>query len=396
MGGQGGYKGGAAAGAKQGATTAAEAASSAAPRSDFFYSAEAEPHKERRRLILEAHPEIEELQGSEPRVVPIVLAIIASQLTIAYYQQTWSTGLFFIVCWIYGGAANHALSLMTHELSHNLVFPPPKSPWLNMNEYFGMLCNISMGVPSSTKFKKYHMEHHIYQGKMGADTDLPTYWEGRFFTNSFLKAIWLLCQPLFYALRPGFVRPKNLDAWDVLNILVVVSSNVLIGTHWGPRAVLYLVLSTLLGMGFHPVAGHFIAEHYVVHDGISTKQETYSYYGALNYLCWNVGYHNEHHDFPKVPGWRLPMIKKIAPEFYDNLPQHKSWTMVLYNYIFDPAYGPFNRVLRGAAPGAAGAAGGAADGADKNSAGGAVKGAGGGARGKSPAPSRRQSSRKHD
>ena len=315
-------------------------------RTDFYYRDENEPHRERRKAILAAHPEIELLQGYELRVLPFVFAIIASQLAIAYYQRSWSVGVFVAVAWIYGGAANHALSLMGHELSHNLVFPTPKSPWLNMNEYFGIVCNVAMGVPSSTKFKKYHMEHHIYQGVQGVDTDLPTIWEGKFFKGPLLKAIWLLCQPLFYALRPGHVRPKNLDTWDVLNLFVILTTDSLIAIHWGPRALLYLVLSTLLGMGFHPVAGHFIAEHYVVHDGAKTQQETYSYYGALNYICWNVGYHNEHHDFPKVPGWRLPEVKRIAPEFYDNLPQHKSWTMVLVNYIFDQSYGPFSRVLR--------------------------------------------------
>lgn len=67
----------------------------------------------------------------------------------------------------------------------------------------------------------------------------------------------------------------------------------------------------------------------------------------LNLLCWNVGYHNEHHDFPKVPGWRLPQITKIAPEYYLNLPQHKSWTWVLVKFVTDPDIGPFNRVMRG-------------------------------------------------
>jgi len=200
-------------------------------------------HKE----IITKYPEIQKLYGSDWRPAPFAVALIVGQLALAYHSKAWSNTFFFLVAWIYGGAAAHALSLMTHELSHNLVFSSPKA-----NEYFGIICNIGMGVPSSTMFKRYHMEHHLYvsvhlasricvvfasafaseyfpltnprshlhphptpphtlphcryQGDLEKDTDIPTSWEGRFFTNTFLKAIWLFCQPLFYAMRPSFVR----------------------------------------------------------------------------------------------------------------------------------------------------------------------------------------------
>jgi sphingolipid delta-4 desaturase len=63
-------------------------------------------------------------------------------------------------------------------------------------------------------------------------------------------------------------------------------------------------------------------------------------------LTFNVGYHNEHHDFPSVPGSLLPKVREIAPEFYNKLPHHTSWVKVLYDFITDPAIGPYARVKR--------------------------------------------------
>lgn len=39
-------------------------------------------------------------------------------------------------------------------------------------------------------------------------------------------------------------------------------------------------------------------------------------------------------------------VKAIAPEYYENLPHHNSWVRVLYDFITDPAIGPYARVKR--------------------------------------------------
>ncbi|GBP24891.1 Sphingolipid delta(4)-desaturase DES1 [Eumeta japonica] len=40
------------------------------------------------------------------------------------------------------------------------------------------------------------------------------------------------------------------------------------------------------------------------------------------------------------------LVKRIAAEFYDDLPQHTSWSSVLYDFVVDPDIGPYARVKR--------------------------------------------------
>jgi sphingolipid 4-desaturase/C4-monooxygenase len=63
-------------------------------------------------------------------------------------------------------------------------------------------------------------------------------------------------------------------------------------------------------------------------------------------IFWQVGYHNEHHDFPSVAWTRLPALRALAPEFYDTIPSHPSWPMVTINFIRDKEVGLFSRAKR--------------------------------------------------
>ncbi|KAL7678409.1 hypothetical protein ACOME3_004635 [Neoechinorhynchus agilis] len=160
--------------------------------------------------------------------------------------------------------------------------------------------------------------------------------------RSRLLVIFIVVQPLSYCLRPLIMNPKRILIGEVYFWLIHIIFATMITTFSGPSSILYLLASTFLGLSLHPISGHFISEHYVFHKGF----ETYSYYGPLNALTFNVGYHNEHHDFPFIPGYYLPTVKAIASEFYDPLPHYNSWIKVLYDFITDPDITLESRVKR--------------------------------------------------
>eukprot|EP00249_Psilotum_nudum_P002733 c15862_g1_i2 orf=434-1411(-) len=310
--------------------------------SEFYWSESQEPHATRRREILAAHPEIKELFGPDISAFPKIVVAVSVQLWTAIYLGDASWILITTVAYFFGAFLNHNLFLAIHELSHNLAFSTPF-----YNRMLGIFANLPVGIPMSVTFQKYHLDHHRYQGIEGLDMDIPSYTEGWVVTNVFFKVLWVLFQLFFYALRPLFLNPKSPGLWEASNFIVQFIFDMILLYMYGWKPFVYLLLATFVGGGLHPIAGHFISEHYVFNKG----QETYSYYGPLNLLAWSVGYHNEHHDFPRIPGSRLWKVRQIAPEFYEELAYHESWSEVIYMYITDSTIGPFSRVMRKLQPG---------------------------------------------
>nr|QDF20354.1 delta4-desaturase [Berryteuthis magister] len=308
-------------------------------RTDFEWSYTQEPHATRRKEIMAKYPQVKKLFGPDYKTKYIVVVLVLVQMMAMFIVKDWSWPNMLILAYCFGGVINHSLSLAIHEISHNLAFG---TRHLLANRILGMVANLPLGVPVSITFRKYHLEHHRYQGDEEKDVDIPSKIEAVLFTRTVTKFIWVILQPLFYSIRPFFMRPKPLEMLELINIIANFSFDFIVFYLFGAKPLLYMISGTLLATGLHPMAGHFISEHYMFKKGY----ETYSYYGILNYITFNVGYHNEHHDFPFVAGTNLPALKKMAPEYYDDLPCHTSWVKVIWDFITDPDIGPYARVKR--------------------------------------------------
>jgi sphingolipid delta-4 desaturase len=306
---------------------------------EFINSDSPEPHKARTKEILKKHPEIRKLIGRNPFSFVIILFVVGIQITIAVLLSNQALWLALIVAYLVGAFANHCLFVLVHEAAHNLIF---KSKSLNILS--GIIADLPNVVPSSVSFRSYHLKHHSFQGNYYLDADLASKWEAKLIGSTFLgKIFWELFFPVFQGLRPPRLKEiKFINSWTIINMFVVFLFDVLVIIYLGPVSFLYFVFSFFFSIGFHPLGARWIQEHYI----LSPPQETYSYYGPLNIVALNVGYHNEHHDFPSVPWNKLPEIKKSASESYNSLVFHKSWFKLWLRFLFDSKISLFSRIVR--------------------------------------------------
>ena len=309
-----------------------------APR-EFSRSPLPEPHRARTKWILDRHPEVRHQIGKNPRTFWIILTTVAGQVAVAALLRSSPWWLIVTVAALVGAVANHALWVLIHECTHNLLFRKPGA-----NTAAGILANLPHILPSSVMFQRYHLKHHAFQGVYELDADIPNAWEARLVgTSPLRKSIWLLLFAFMQLMRPPRLKEiKPVDRWVVLNFLAQVAFDVAIWMILGPGAFFYLLASFFFSVGLHPLGARWIQEHYLVYPG----QETTSYYGPLNRVALNVGYHNEHHDFPSVPWNRLPALRRIAPEAYETLGSYRSWTRLLLIFVFDRRLSLFSRQVR--------------------------------------------------
>src|SRR5436309_1624098 len=139
----------------------------------------------------------------------------------------------------------------------------------------------------------------------------------------YLKAMWLMLFPFFQVTcTPRLKAIKMWDRWFSTNLACAILYDVAIVYFCGWAGFLYLVFAFFFSIGLHPVGARWVQEHYTY----DFDQETFSYYGPINRVALNMGYHYEHHDLPSIPWNNLPKLRAMAPGFYDNLKYYSSWS----------------------------------------------------------------------
>jgi sphingolipid 4-desaturase/C4-monooxygenase len=297
-------------------------------------------HVQRRRAILESHPEVRDLFVRDINTFYITAAIFVGQVAIAAWMghlgMSW-WWLSLIVAYCVGAFANHAMFVIIHDSIHNAVFESP-----TLNKWNAILADLPNAFPTAMGFRCYHVKHHSHLSSYDYDADVPSEWEAKLVGNVWWKkAAWLFFFSIMQLTR--LYRLKGSvpiwGKWTYINFAVIAVFDVAVVYFLGWGALLYLFASFWFSVGLHPVGARWIQEHYAAWP----NQGTFDYYGPLNVVALNIGYHNEHHDFPEIPWMLLPKLRIIAPEYYDNLHYHTSWVKLFFEFIFSPRYSLHSR-----------------------------------------------------
>lgn len=300
------------------------------------------PHIARGKQIVRAHPEVREYFGPHAATGAWILAVVGLQILMAWLVSAAAWPWVFVAAYLVGAFASHSLFVLIHDATHNMV-----SGKTAIDRIWGMVCNIGQGFPSAMSFRTFHLVHHSHMDEYDYDGDLAYHWEARLVGDSSIrKMMWLLLFSIIEMIRPLRLKKELFNNWLAINFLVIAATDVAIFLVFGFKGISYILLSTFFGVGLHPVGARWIQEHYTYKPG----QETYSYYGPVNRLAFNIGYHNEHHDLVRVPWVHLPKIKALAPEFYEPLYAHRSYLRVLSWFLFDRNVDLYTRITRERTP----------------------------------------------
>lgn len=293
-------------------------------------------HANRRRQILNQYPSISSLFGVDARTQYYAYACIALQCFFAYLARASALRAVLLAITI-GPYVDAAILCFLHEATHMLVFRR-----VAFNRLLAVATNLPLLLPVSEVLRQHHARHHRGLGDTAHDVDVPAEWEIALVGNRpVAKALWLMFNMCILPIRSVCRLPVKLDFFLILNVVSCVLFSTALFLY-SRTSFLFMLLSTLNSQGLHPANTRQVQRHvYDGSDDMRTSDDmptTYSYYGWLNCIMLNVGYHVEHHDFPRVPWTRLPELRRMAGEkwYPSESAYHSRGLAQLINFVVNP------------------------------------------------------------
>lgn len=286
-------------------------------------------HDERRKRLLAEHPEVRRLVGFNRWTGLAVIGCVALQFTLAWAVGGLPWWAVVVLAYLVGAFISHAIGVLIHDAAHDLIFRSATA-----NKVIAIIANLPLLFPAAMDFRSKHLKHHAHVGEPdGADTQAPQSWDFRFVTNGWKRAIWHMAGPILTHSDAPTSRPS---VWISVNVAANVLVTAAVLYFLGLKAIVFLGVAGVMAFGHHPVGVRRYGEHLTLRAG----QPTTSYYGPLNWVSFDVGYHVEHHDLPSVPWNRLRALHQTAPELYASLAAVPSWVGLLYQLTFVAGEGP--------------------------------------------------------
>lgn len=243
------------------------------------------------------------------------LFTIALPVTIAIWDPDFI--IWILILPVHAFLIANMINTSMHYQIHWPVFS--KRRW---NHFYEIILSIG-GMQSTQIYKWVHLSHHRYTNDIptlnnhhtrdpfslfagGKNGQPQNAWIYCFQKILFLPTNFLLCKKIKYQIP---TKPKQLDN-ERLACFLFVLLIILINPTYG----LWAWLVTYPIAGFLDYAWNY-GEHWGSHDfGSDTTRNAVSIYNRwYNLLCFNEGYHQEHHYRPQVHWHDLPTVRSCLP-----------------------------------------------------------------------------------
>jgi beta-carotene ketolase (CrtW type) len=183
------------------------------------------------------------------------------------------------------------LFITAHDAMHGLVAPKRK----RLNQLIGTLCVILYALFSYKRLRAEHRQHHAHPG---SDDD-PDFHDG---AHPGFAAWYVHFMKTYVTWRQiaGMAMAFNLMA----HVLKIPQANLIV--FWAAPALLSTLQLFYFGtyLPHREPAGGYDNPHRAASNDFSV------FWSFIT--CYHFGYHWEHHEFPQVPWWRLPTIRREA------------------------------------------------------------------------------------